>query len=149
MPEPYRKKAEENQTRKRDQKKKLNPSKIRVLEAKREVQNLLCQANYNPADIKEILQDKYGYSPSSCDDVIRKAREELTSRYEDWVNDIADRNLKRLQCLYEELYLKGEYKLALRCIDMLNRMCGAYTDDTSKAGAAVFKIRLGDDNTTT
>ena len=58
---------------------------------------------------------------------MRDCRNFLNKEYEKFINNVAQQNLETVQDIMQDALKKGNNKLALECVDILNKMAGIYT----------------------
>ena len=81
-------------------------------------------------EIVEFISGKYGYSESYCNHLYYKAFRllEETEPMSDLVEKTKNEALTRATSLYKDALEKQDYKTATRCLEMINKLNGLYTE---------------------
>lgn len=80
-------------------------------------------------DIKECIQElnrQYDIPEGKARALVRDCRNFLNKEYEKFINNVAQQNLETVQDIMQDALKKGNNKLALECVDILNKMAGIY-----------------------
>ena len=78
--------------------------------------------------IIEYLIDK-GYSEETAKRLVKSTMNDIALRYELYKNNAAEANIKALLSIIDATTIKENYSAALKAIDLLNKMAGAYTEN--------------------
>lgn len=97
-------------------------------------------------EISEILVDKFGYTQLYARTLINEEKKSFEKYYEEVRQNIMDINVKRLNSLIYRLTAKGDDKLVLQAIDLLNKTIGGYEQKIKVTGdQPIFEIKVGDE----
>lgn len=91
---------------------------------------------WSKQDIIDRIVEEFGYSEKTAlYKLYVEANKLLESKMIYKAEELARRNLERLECVIEEAYDRGDNKLILNAIDLQNKTCGLYnTNVTLKNG---------------
>lgn len=87
-----------------------------------------CGMGKTKEDILDMLMEDFGYSEGSAIDIYDNTKNRLKKRYQEYVDQVAEININRLNTMLEECYDSNDRKSVLQTIDMLNKMAGVYVD---------------------
>lgn len=97
-------------------------------------------------EIRYWLQDWYDYSYDTTNNLIHEAKACMAEKLERYKDKVAEINLSRANTIIEDAYEQGDLNTALKGIDILNKMCGVYTNNINiKSETPIFTIKLGDE----
>lgn len=110
-----------------------------------EIRSML-ELGYTTDVIRDTLVDHYGYTPAWAEKKVKTEKHNFEEYYERVAENLADTNLKRLNSLIYKLTAKGDDKLVLQAIDLLNKQIGAYEHKVKVTSEnPIFEIKVGDD----
>ena len=106
----------------------------------------MLEMGYTTEVIRDTLVDHYSYTPAWAEKKVKTEKHNFEEYYERVAENLADTNLKRLNSLIYKLTAKGDDKLVLQAIDLLNKQIGAYEHKVKVTSEnPIFEIKVGDD----
>lgn len=102
-------------------------------------------ADWSESDIKEWLSEKYGFVDRQLSTYYQTACAALDFRIEKYANEVAMKNMSRLNMIIDEAEENGNLKIQLDAIDTLNKMAGLYSQKIDiNADKPIFEIKIGE-----
>lgn len=84
--------------------------------------------NVDRIDVVAGVMERYGYTESYASELVKKAENLATSVAVQDMEVIINKNLARLDAIAEAAADGDDYQNAIKAIDTLNKMSGAYVD---------------------
>lgn len=110
--------------------KKQKPKPTRATQVK--LREILKKVNkgWQRYEVIEYMTAKYGLSETWCNSLYYQAFKLLEEKnpFDELVNKTKDEALSRANSLYKESLEKQDYKTATKCLEMMNKLNGLYTE---------------------
>ena len=95
--------------------------------------------------VKTMLKKEYGCSENEVLNIIGEVKKNIKSISEDDTDIVLDVNIEKLLNMYEIALKANNLKVAKDCIDLINKMQGAYTQKVDlNANVNEYHFRFGE-----
>ena len=103
-------------------------------------------AGLNNLSLYKKYKDAWNISRTSMTDLINEAYEMMKIGDEEYMEELRQINIKRLEDLYTDALASNDKASALKAMDLINKTAGLYTTKVELGGNTAFRYVFADDN---
>ena len=102
-------------------------------------------AGLNNLSLYKKYKDAWNISRTSMTDLINEAYEMMKIGDEEYMEELRQINIKRLEDLYTDALASNDKASALKAMDLINKTAGLYTTKVELGGNTSFKYVFADE----